>query len=334
MTEDVTLKKKPAKTREDQFQFLRQSARLEESAAPQLVRGAMWILASLVFGFIYWAAKVEIEEIAQAPGDVVPSGFSRIVQHFDGGIVKDILVEEGRLVKAGELLLKLDGVGAQEELNKAHIAAKGLENTVKTAREMFEMQQKLQVKGYSSKLKFLEARQNLDQATNEFIQQKEVIARLQDRVERLAIFAPVTGLIKGLKINTIGEVVKSGDSLMEIVPTGEKLVLEAHIPPNDIGRIKVGQKVNVKVSSFDYGRFGIIEGTLSLITATTFEGVNGQKYYRGRIQLKQNHVGRHEDMKILPGMTAQASIITGKKTVLAYLLKPVQRALADGLNEK
>jgi membrane fusion protein, adhesin transport system len=140
--------------------------------------------------------------------------------------------------------------------------------------------------------------------------------------------------VKGLKVNTIGEVVKSGDPLMEILPTGETLVVEAHIAPADVGHVAVGQHVKVKVSSFDYGRFGGVDGTLDFITATTFEGTNGEKYYRGRITLAQNHVGTHTEMKIMPGMTVNAGIITGQKTILGYLLKPLQRAVQDSFSEK
>ncbi len=323
-----------AHSREEQLQFLRQSARLEESAAPYLVRGAMLALSTLVFLFIAWMMFTKIEEIAQAPGEVVPNGFVQIVQHYDGGIVKEILVREGGEVKAGDTLLKLDGAGAQQDLNKAQIELKGLEHAAATAREMFDIQESLKKQGVSSQVKYLETRQARDQAESELNQQKEVTKRLQDRVERLEVRAPVAGLVKGLKLNTIGEVVKPGDPLMEIVPTAETLVVEAHIPPADIGHVAVGQKVKVKVSSFDYGRFGAVDGTLEFISATTFDGANNEKYYRGRITLKQNHVGTHEEMKILPGMTVQAGIITGSKSVLGYLLKPVQRAMADALSEK
>ena len=121
---------------------------------------------------------------------------------------------------------------------------------------------------------------------------------------------------------------------MEIMPTGETLVVEARITSADIGYVAVGQPVKIKVSSFDYGRFGVVDGLLEFISATTFDGEHGGKYYRGRVTLKQNYVGTHTEMKIMPGMTVQAGIITGKKSVLTYLLKPVQRALEDGLSER
>lgn len=324
----------PPKRRETQLQFLRQSARLEESTAPYMVRGAMAVLSSLVVAFIAWAHYAEIEEITQAPGEVVTSGFTQIIQHYDGGIVEEILVREGTEVERGAMLLRIDGAGAQQELNKARIAAEGLQQAADTAEEMYAIQSRLKREGVSTKLRYLEARQARNQALSELHQQQQVITRLEARVSRLHVHAPVAGLVKGLKLNTIGEVITPGAPLMEIVPTAESLVVEARISPNDIGHIAIGQPVKVKVSSFDYGRFGTVDGVVELITATTFENQKGAPYYRSRVRLNQHHIGRHEHMKILPGMTVQAGIITGEKSIMAYLLKPVQRALADGFSEK
>lgn len=332
-----TLPSHPAPARrgsEAQLQFLRQSAQLEESSTPYFVRRVSFLLSALVALFIAWAYVTPIEEITQAPGDVVPSGFTQIVQHYDGGIVREIPVHEGSFVHQGDILLRLDGAGVQEDLNKAKIAQEGLERARKTAEELFQMQQELKVKGVSSKVHFLEANRAYNTATSELDQQKQVVASLEERVRRLVVTAPVTGLVKGIKINTIGAVVKPGEPLMEIVPTSRTLVVEARISPSDIGNVAVGQRVKVKVSSYDYGRYGVVNGALEFITATTFTDEKGEKYYRGRVILDSDHVGTHTEMKILPGMTVQAGIITGRKSVMEYLLKPVQRALKDAFSER
>lgn len=318
----------------EQLQFLRQSARLEESAAPFHVRRTGFVLSALVWAFLLWAGLTKIEEITQAPGEIVPSGFTQIVQHYEGGIVRKINVREGALVKQGDTLLLLDGAGTQEDLNKEMLGILGYQRDVGTAEQMFKIQEKLEAQGLSSKVRYLLAKQKLSQALNQLEQQHEVVARLKGRVGRLAVKAPVSGIVKGLKINTVGEVVKPGEALMEFVPVDEDLIVAVHISPSDIGHIAVGQSVKVKVSSYDYGRFGAVEGTLTFITATTFTGNKGEKYYRGNIKLKRNYVGENQELKLLPGMTVQAGIITGEKTILQYLLKPVQRALEDGLSER
>lgn len=324
----------PARRRESQLQFLRQSTRLEESTVPYVMRAAMNALSLLVIAFIAWMATAKIEEITQAGGEVVPSGFSRIVQHYEGGIVKEILVREGASVQAGSVVLRLDGAGAQEELNKIAIAVLSLERTAETAREVFAIQDNLKKQGVSSQVRYLEAKQGLNEAESELAQQREVLIRLQARVERLDVRVPATGLVKGLRINTIGEIVKPAEPLMEVVPTDEQLVVEARISPSDIGRVRVGQPVKVKVSSFDYGRYGAVSGTLESVSATTFEGPQQEKYYKGRVQLEHNYVGTEHHLQIMPGMTVQAGIITGKKTILAYLLMPIQRALENGMSER
>ncbi len=320
--------------REAQLQFLRQSTRLEESTAPHLVRMTMILLSVAVLAFIAWTCFAQVEEITAAPGEVYPQGFSRIVQNFDGGIVKEILVQDGATVAPGQVLLRLDGAGAQEDLNRARIELQGLERSAGTARKMFAIQQALQTQGVSSEVQFLQARQALDQVENQRSQQAQIVDRLQGKVDRLIVKAPYAGVVKGLKLNTIGEVVNPGDPLMEIVPTSDTLVVEARVAPADIGRVHAGEKVKLKVSSFDYGRYGTIGGQIESLSATTFSApTGGEAYYRARILLDQSWVGKNHAHRLQPGMTVIAGIITGKKTILAYLLKPMQRAFESSMTE-
>lgn len=321
-------------SQEEQLQFLRQSARLEESAAPINIRRTGLLIAALVWIFVLWGAITKIEEVAQAPGEIVPLGLSRIVQHYEGGIVADIKVLEGSLVAQGDLLLVLDGAGAIEELNRSRIALQGFERDVEVADELLGIQERLVLAGLAPKVRYLEAMQEFNQAQSLFEQEREVVARLKDRAHRLEIRAPVTGIVKGLAVNTIGEVVTSGASLMEILPIEEKLVVAIRIMTADMGHVTVGQSANVKVNSYDFGRYGVVPGKLVFISATTFVGANGEKFYRGRVELDRNYVGDREDLQVLPGMSVQAGIVTGEKTIIEYLLKPIQRAFESGLNER
>ena len=122
---------------------------------------------------------------------------------------------------------------------------------------------------------------------------------------------------------------------MEIVPLDRTLIVEAHIPPRDIGSLQVGQPARVKVSAFDFSRYGIIVGKLEFLSATTFVDENNKSFYKGRIALDQDHVGPNPERNlILPGMTVEADIITGEKTVLAYLLKPIHTSLNSAFRER
>lgn len=179
-----------------------------------------------------------------------------------------------------------------------------------------------------------EALERLDQVMAEIAQNAETIEKLKDRVARLAIRAPTDGLIKGLAVNTVGAVIQPGQVLMEIVPLDEKLMVQVKIPPQHIGHVHPGQDVQIKFSSFDFSRYGFVRGTLEQISATTFSGANGERYYEGRIDLKQDHVGNNPQNAIVPGMVVMADIVTGRKTVLDYLLKPIHNALKTAFTER
>ena len=176
--------------------------------------------------------------------------------------------------------------------------------------------------------------ERLDQLMEKKAENAELIDKLQGRVARLEIVAPVKGVVKGLELNTVGAVVRPGETLMDIVPMDESLVIQVKIPPQHIGHIEVGQKVEVKFSSFDFSRYGVVPGKLDRISATTFTGANGERYYQGRILLDRNYVGQSKANRVLPGMTVMAEIITGRKTLLDYLLKPVHNALKTAFSER
>ncbi len=320
--------------RYDQLKFLQQSTRLEESNAPALVHGTTFILSAFLVLFITWMAITQLQEIAQAPGDIVPKGLTQVVQHFDGGMVKDIRVQEGATVREGDVLLTIDGVGIQEELNRAVIEEKSLQKNLGITRESFAIQKTLEEKGASSHVRYLDAKKALTEAESALNQQHQVKQRLQDKVERLEVRAPVDGIIKSVRVNTLGEVVKPGDVLMEIVPTSKGFVADVRINPSDIGHVEIGQPVKIKISSYDFGRYGGVDGTLEFISATTFTDERDQKYYRGRVSFRDTHLARHPELAILPGMVVQAGIFTGKKSVLSYLFKPIQRAFNQALDER
>lgn len=161
------------------------------------------------------------------------------------------------------------------------------------------------------------------------------IARQESAADRTVLVAPVRGIVKGLSVHTLGAVVEAGKVIMEIVPVDEELMIEALLLPSDIGNIKVGQPVKVKVSAFDFSRYGSIPGKIDSISASTFQNEEGQFFYKSRVKLNQNHVGANPETNlILPGMTVQADINTGTKTVLQYLLKPIQVATQNAFSER
>lgn len=164
---------------------------------------------------------------------------------------------------------------------------------------------------------------------------REVAKGLEDRVERLEVTAPVHGVIQNLSVNSVGDVIAPGGDLAQIVPVDEELVAEIEISPADIGFVRVGQPVIVKVNAFDYARFGAIDGELISMSATTFSREDGSVYYGGRVEVESTHVGEADKGRaILPGMTLTADIRTGSKTIFEYMLKPIYTSLDQGFRER
>ncbi len=179
------------------------------------------------------------------------------------------------------------------------------------------------------------ALQQLEAVEADRAETSEMLQKIQMQTERLAIRAPVAGIVKGLEIHTEGGVVQPGVKIMEIVPTEGEIFAEVRISPNDIGHIKVGYPVIVKVSSYDFTRYGSVDGTVKGLSATTFVDDKGQSFYRGVIILQKNHLGNQAGANmILPGMIVNADIITGTKSLLEYFLKPIHRALNSAFIER
>jgi len=172
--------------------------------------------------------------------------------------------------------------------------------------------------------------------TNELAQVVQSLEGVYDRVRRLKVQSPVRGYIKGLKVNTVGGVIPAGAIVMEIVPLDEELIVEARINTRDVGHVELGQPVKVKITTYDFARYGGISGELKEISATTFiDEVTGDPYYKGIVTLDRNYVGFDpEKNQVLPGMTVQADIKTGRKTLLEYLLKPVVSSVKTSFKER
>jgi adhesin transport system membrane fusion protein len=181
----------------------------------------------------------------------------------------------------------------------------------------------------------LDASQESSKVKNDLAEIRESIARSQDRVKRLTVRSPVRGTVKGLQTETVGGVIAPGSTMLEVIPIDAKLIVEARVLTKDIGFVRTGQSALVKVATYDYTRFGGIDGKIETISATTFQDDKGNPYYRARIQLEKNYVGNDPARNlVISGMTVLADIRTGEKTVLAYLLKPIVRASGESLRER
>ncbi len=440
--------KKDEQKREKQTRYLSQAIQLEEAVNPHIIRATMGMISIAILCFIIWSAFTKIDEVARTPGEVVPSGYQKTVQHLDGGMVKTIHVHEGQIVAKDELLLTLSGDGLNQDyervrsrqvnlevqierlrayiegrdadfsafetssidfltdqqqffdsmlkarqseadiiekqitekeqsLSSLQAELKTAQTNLKISNEMYARRKKLNSKGYASDMQLLtdrqkvndilgtisrlerqtdvartqiqeyeqrlaslsagqidDAQQKLDKAQSEATENQNIIDKLQQQRARLDVRAPINGLVKGFAINTVGAVIQPGQSLMDIIPTEKSLEVEVKISPQDIGHVKIGQSVQTKFSTYDFSRYGFVMGKLTYISATTFSTPDGGRFYKGKILLNRPYVGADKTNIILPGMTVMADVITGEKTVLQYLLKPIHLSLTSSFTER
>lgn len=174
-----------------------------------------------------------------------------------------------------------------------------------------------------------EARTNLNKA-------QATSKGLEDRVSRTMVTSPVRGIIKQLLVNTVGGVIQPGSDLVEVVPLDDTLLVEARIRPQDIAFLHPGQEAIVKFSAYDYTIYGGLKAKLEQIGADTIQDEDKKNtYYVITLRTDRSHLGTDEKpLLIIPGMVASVDIITGKKSVLSYLLKPIIRARAEALHER
>ncbi len=178
-----------------------------------------------------------------------------------------------------------------------------------------------------------DAGKELSESTAKLNSLAEGSVALSDRVKQSSIRSPVKGTVKRLLVNTVGGVVQPGKDMVEIVPLEDTLLLEARIQPRDIAFLRPGQSAIVKFTAYDFAVYGGLEGTLEHIGADTVTDEKGNAFYVVRVRTNKPGFG-DANLPIIPGMVAEVDILTGKKSVLAYLLKPVLRAKSVALTER
>lgn len=427
--------------------FLYQSSKNYELFNPHLIKGLSVVFISILFAFLIIASVTHIKEAVIAQGEIQPEGSIVTLQHFDGGVVTKINVNEGEIVKKGDVLLEIDGIGAKEDLAKAiseNLSLKLreerlrsvlnetkpnfekymkddnlIEEQVKIYKEMLQaaatdkavitnqikqqeeslnaliskkdfydhevivanavldMYKKLNQANNTSKLQLLQTERDLitlsrernaveyeikktEQALQEYKnrllsydatqkntlnkehekiaedikESEETINKLNQKAKRVDFRAPVSGITKASYVHSVGESVYPGKNLFEIVPFEKPLIATLNITPADVGNLKLGETVRIKVSAFDYIKYGVITGTLYQISADTFQNDKNETYYKGKVRLNKNYFTTNGNKKyLMPGMLIKAEIETGDRTIMEYLLKPIYRSLEGGLVE-
>ncbi|MGA1931986.1 HlyD family type I secretion periplasmic adaptor subunit [Arcobacter sp. YIC-464] len=427
---------------QDDYKFMNSLSAAVLEQTPKRLRLFLWFLILSVSALIGWAYYAQIDEIVRGEGKVVPRSENKIVQNLEGGIIKEILVKEGDIVKKGEILLKLSNEKSKADYEATKL--KSLELTAKIIRLEAEVNEKdfdiddfskndvihylknekklfdinrnnleLQTKVLEEQLKqkindlssaksslsylrneyrliseeiriaeplvqrklrskadFLKLRREANNIRKELENIKHLIPKtnfiisefetkineikdtfkkesqeelnktiaelervnatinnLKDKVVRTNVYSPTNGIVQQIFFKTIGGVTKPGEYLVEIVPTGETLLIETKIKPADIAFIYFQQKAKVKFTAYDYSIFGGLDGNVIKISADTEVDENKESFYTVHIQTTKNHLSKDgKELAIIPGMVVNVDILTGKKTVLDYILKPILKA--------
>jgi len=377
------------------------------------------LLSACLAAFIAWAGYFEIDQTVNTSGQVILSARTQLVQTADGGVLKELTVQEGDTVTSGQLLAVLEKERVQANLEEtrartmslkaALIRAKAevqfqtpqfgsefrrypefvsaqqglyaqrkrsLDEELRTmqdglAKAMQEkrMNDNLFKSGDVSELDVLRAKRQVTEiegriaaTKNKYLQDTRTeMTRIEDELSsqnqklngaesllsHTDIMAPMDGVVKTLKIHTLGGVLRPGDELMQIAPVGDALLVEARVSPADIGQLVIGQSVFITLDAYDYSIYGNLIGELTDISPDTLSDSNAQGslvntptgqpsvYYKVNIRIaKDQENPKVASMEIKPGMTASIDIRTGTRNLLTYLLKPVIKTLGTSLNER
>lgn len=240
--------------------------------------------------------------------------------------ITEPLVKKGLVSEVEFLKLSRELNGLRGELESSNLAIPRVESQIKE----FETKSQEVVLEYKNR-----AKKELNEVVAEISRINETNEALSDRVKRTFVRSPVNGTVQQVLVNTIGGVIQPGMDLVEIVPTQDNLLVEAQVKPSDIAFLRPGLDAVVKFSAYDFSIHGGLKGKLTHISADTITNDKGESYYLVKIKTEKNHLGSEtKPLPIMVGMTASVDIITGKKTVLDFILKPILKAKQSALRER
>lgn len=362
--------------------------------------------------FIAWASVFKLDQFVRAQGVVFSKSRVQVIQSVDGGVLKDLLVNDGDIVEAGQVLARLDQsrfeastneISARIDALQAKISRLRAELTdtepkfpsqLSSNRDLIAIESALfdrRVKSLSddvgyltqtrdiaireltmiqaldktgdvdqselvraerslidseAKLKsrvneFYEAASSeLIKAEDELAQNIEILAQRNGLLESSTLRALMPGVVKKVNITTLGAVLKPGEPLLEIIPTGDTLLLEAKVPPKDIADVAIGMNAKIRLDPFDSSVYGTIEGSVVFISGDTIVENNArgaeETFYKAHIAVPKGRITTSvgKEINLIPGMTGQVDIKTGDRTVIKYMLKPIVKTLDSSFGEK
>lgn len=268
--------------------------------------------------------------------------FSSTANEFPHFVNSQKLLFERRQSAKREEITNLNAILAlvQEEIKMNEpLLARGDVSKTEILRLQREEAELVAQRGKINNDYFQNAQAEYNETEEEFERVSQLLIQRKKQLDGTTLSAPVKGIVKSIRLTTVGGVIRAGEDVLEIVPLEDDLLIEAKVAPQDIGFLKVGLDASVKIEAYDYTIYGDLDGVLSYISADTLEE-NTQRgdvpFYRVHIRTQgRKFSGRPDtDLQILPGMTATVEVKTGKNTVLSYLLKPIVKTLRESMGER
>jgi len=231
------------------------------------------------------------------------------------------------------LTAKMEHLELEAEVENLDGEMRSLEPSIPKAKAAVqEARQRLR----ESEIRFRrEAQDELGKVEQNVARIQELLLEAQEQGSRAEIKSPIDGVVKNMLYNTIGGVVRPGEPILEIVPTADNLVVDAKLNPTERGFIRAGQKAVVKISTYDFARYGGLDGEVVRVSPDTSTDENGAPFFKVVVRTDRNYLGRDEnDLPITPGMQATVDIHTGQKSVLDYLVRPVLKLRHEAFRER
>jgi membrane fusion protein, adhesin transport system len=327
--------------RESDFTFANQVRAAAELKTPRTSRMLLAAVLLLLITGTTWAHFAILDEVKRGEGRVIPSRQMQVVQSLEGGLIEQIMVQEGDTVQKGQVLARIDNTKFSADLGEVRAKREAAANSLKLLSREVDLTRKLYEQKVVPEIEMLRLQRQAADLTGQIAVFDETIKSAEDRVRRTELRSPVYGIVNKINVTTVGAVVQPGANLMDIVPLDDTLLVEGRLRPQDIAFIRPGQDAVVKLTAYDSSIFGSLKGKVERISADTIiddkskMGDKPESFYRVIVRTDKNYLGTQEHpLPIIPGMVATVEVLTGKKSVLDYLVKPARMLTDEALRER
>lgn len=324
-----------SKTRREDLDFLPAALEILETPASPVGRIIIWLIVLFFLLALGWSIVSKVDVVAVANGKIIPSGKVKTVQAFESGIVRAIHVSDGQRVEQGELLIELDSVVSEAEVNSIRQQVERLEETLPLVTRKANGLKELAQKDLIPRNDYVQAEEQRISVAQELKALRHEQKKAMERTRWQKLTAPVSGVVQQLAVHTLGGVVTSAEPLMVIVPEKERLEVEAFIANKDIGFVLPGHKVQIKVETFPFTKYGLIEGELINVSDDAVEDEKLGLVYAAKVAMHKSTINVDGRMvNLTPGMSMTVEIQTGKRRIIEYFLSPLLSHGRESIRER